>query len=36
MYLDEILKAGVDSGASDVHLSPLTPPIIPLTPVWLN
>ena len=30
MYLDEILKAGVDSGASDVHLSPLTPPIIRL------
>lgn len=30
MYLDEILKAAVDSGASDVHLSPLTPPIIRL------
>lgn len=28
MNLKEILKAGVDIGASDVHLSPLTPPII--------
>lgn len=28
MQLNEILKAAVDRGASDVHLSPLTPPII--------
>lgn len=30
MYLNEILKAGVEIGASDVHLSALTPPIIRL------
>ena len=28
MELNEILKTAVDRGASDVHLSPLTPPII--------
>ena len=30
MQLDQILKAAVRKGASDVHLSPLTPPIIRL------
>ena len=28
MQLNEILKAGVEMGASDVHLAPMTPPII--------